>query len=139
MALISHFSKNLQKSHSGWVLRRQTPIASGGWWLHFQAPSVTRLSSTNLLTTSPKFDMLLKLFNLRFWSFPFSKSWLLGKSDPQLLIFHSLLHKSLSFRKFLMMSFHVMYGLALPPIQNPGYAYALKHEQYAYQIPVVTS
>ena len=23
------------------------------------------------------------------------------------------------------------------PIQNPGHAYALNHEQYAYQIPVV--
>ena len=30
-------------------------------------------------------------------------------------------------------------GLALPPIQNPGYAYALNHVQYAYQIPVVAS
>ena len=27
-------------------------------------------------------------------------------------------------------------GLVLPPIQNPGYAYALNHVQYAYQIPV---
>ena len=30
-------------------------------------------------------------------------------------------------------------GLALLPIQNSGYAYALNHVQYAYQIPVVTS
>ena len=47
--------------------------------------------------------------------------------------------KSLSFRKFLMMSLHVMHSLALPPIQNPGYAYALKHVQYAYEILVVAS
>ena len=30
-------------------------------------------------------------------------------------------------------------GLALLPIQNPGYAYALNHVQYAYHIPVVAS
>ena len=37
------------------------------------------------------------------------------------------------------MSLHVIYGLALPPIQNPDYAYALNHVQCAYQIPVVAS
>ena len=36
-----------------------------------------------------------------------------------------------------MTSLHVIYGLALPPIQNPRYADALNHVQYAYQIPVV--
>ena len=30
-------------------------------------------------------------------------------------------------------------GLALLPIQNPGYVYALNHVQYAYQIPVAAS
>ena len=38
-----------------------------------------------------------------------------------------------------MTSLHVMHCLALPPIQNPGYAYSLNHVQYAYQIPVVAS
>ena len=38
-----------------------------------------------------------------------------------------------------MMSLHVIYGLALTPIQNPGYAYALNHVQYAYQIQFVAS
>ena len=38
-----------------------------------------------------------------------------------------------------MTSLHVIYGLFLPPIQNPGYAYALNHVQYAYQIPIVAS
>ena len=33
----------------------------------------------------------------------------------------------------------MIFGLALPPIQNPGYAYALNHVQYAYQMPVVAS
>ena len=45
--------------------------------------------------------------------------------------------KSLSFRKFLMTSLHVIYGLALPQIPNPGYACALNYVRYAYQIPVV--
>ena len=53
--------------------------------------------------------------------------------------FHSLSHKNFSFRKFLLTSLHVIYGLALPPLQNPGYSYALNHVQYAYQIPVVAS
>ena len=39
-----------------------------------------------------------------------------------------------------MTSLHVIYGLAPPhPIQNPGYADALNHVQYAYQIPIVAS
>ena len=38
-----------------------------------------------------------------------------------------------------MTSLHGIYGLAFPPIQNPGCAYALNHVQYAYQIPVVPS
>ena len=38
-----------------------------------------------------------------------------------------------------MTSLHVICDLALPPIQNPGYTYALNHEQYVYQIPVVAS
>ena len=53
---IAIFSKTYKKSPSGWVLCPQTPIASGGWWLCPQATSVTRLSSTNLLTMSPNFD-----------------------------------------------------------------------------------
>ena len=38
-----------------------------------------------------------------------------------------------------MTSLHVIYGLGLPQIQNPGYAYALNYVQYAYQIQVVAS
>ena len=33
-----------------------------------------------------------------------------------------------------MTSLHVIYSLALPPIQNHGYDYALNHVQYAYQL-----
>ena len=81
------------------MLCPQIFIASGGWWLHLLAPSVTRLSCTNLLTPSPNFDMLVKLFNLRFYSFPFSKSWLRAKSDLKRLIFYSLSHKKSLFSK----------------------------------------
>ena len=58
------FPNTYKKSPSGWVLCPQTLIASGGWWLRPQALSVTRLSYTNLLTTSPNFDMSVILFNL---------------------------------------------------------------------------
>ena len=47
--------------------------------------------------------------------------------------------KSIFFRKFLMTSLHVIYGLALPLFQKPGYPYAFNHVQYAYQIPVIAS
>ena len=38
-----------------------------------------------------------------------------------------------------MTSLDVIYGLALPPIQNPGNAYALNHVRYTYQIPILAS
>ena len=46
--------------------------------------------------------------------------------------------KSPFFQKLLMMSLHDL-RFNPPPIQNPGYAYALNHLQYAYQILVVAS
>ena len=62
----SHFfPKTYKKSPSGRMLRPQTPIASGSWWLRPQASFVTCLSCTNLLTTSPNFDTLINLFDLR--------------------------------------------------------------------------
>ena len=100
-------------------------------------PAVTRLSCTNLLTTSPNFDVLVKLFTLRIKSFSFSKSWLRAKSDPQLLIFYSLTHKKSLFSKISDDVIARDLRFSPPPIQNPDYAYALNHVQYAYQIPVV--
>ena len=47
------FTKNYEKSPSDWGLR-------------FQPPSVIRLNCTSLLTTSPNFDIFVKLFNLTF-------------------------------------------------------------------------
>ena len=49
------FPKTYKKTPSSWVHRPQTSMASGGWWLRPQAPSVTGLSCTNLLITSPNF------------------------------------------------------------------------------------
>ena len=34
---------------------------------------------------------------------------------------------------------HVIYGFTFTSIQNPDYAYALNHVQYAYQIPIGAS
>ena len=99
------------------MLCPQSPIAFGTWRLRPLASLETRLSCTNLLTTSFSFDTLINLFDLRFSSFLFSKSWLHAKADPQLLIFHFLSHKSLSFWKFLMTLLHVIYGLA-PPLSK---------------------
>ena len=48
----------------------QTPIASGGWRLRPQALSVTRLSCTNLLTTSSNFDILVNFLTWGFSLFP---------------------------------------------------------------------
>ena len=42
---------------------------------------------------------------------------------PSFWSFILCLIKSFSFQKFLITSLHVIYGLALPPIQNPGYVY----------------
>ena len=55
---IYFFSKNLQKSHSGWGLCPQTPIAIGGWGLY----------------PSPKLDTL-HFLTISFHPLPLPKSW----------------------------------------------------------------
>ena len=54
--LNSFFSKNLQKSPSGWGLYPQTPIATGGWGLCPQTPVCDTFEYTSLLNTSSKLD-----------------------------------------------------------------------------------
>ena len=54
--LNSFFSKNLQKSPSGWGLCPQTPIAIGGWGLCPQTPVSDTFEYTSLLNTSSKLD-----------------------------------------------------------------------------------
>ena len=50
------FSKNEQKSPSGWGLCPQTPIAIGGWGLCPQTPVSDTFEYTRLLNTSSKLD-----------------------------------------------------------------------------------
>ena len=54
---IAFFSKNLQKSPSGWGLCPQTPIAFGGWGLRPQTPICDTFEYTSFLNTSPKLDI----------------------------------------------------------------------------------
>ena len=51
------FSKNLQKSPSGWGLCSQTPIATGGRGLRPQTPVCDTFEYTSLLNTSPTLDI----------------------------------------------------------------------------------
>ena len=51
---IAFFSKNLQKSPSGWVLRPQTPIVTGGGELCPHTPICDTFEYTSLLNTFPK-------------------------------------------------------------------------------------
>ena len=136
---IAFFSKNLQKSPSGWGLCPQTPIASGSWGLCPQTPLWDTFEYTSLLNTSPKLDLHFPTISLR--PFPLPKSWF-SANGLQLQIFHStisLSHKKFLFWKLLMTSLHVICGLGPPnqkswlrlwfgppPIKNPGYAYAPK-------------
>ena len=90
------FSKNYKKSPSGWVLRPQTPITSSGWGLRSHTPSVTCLSGTNLLTTSPNFDWIEKI--LTSGSSP-SSTANPGYEPNQTPSFYSLSHKKSLFSK----------------------------------------
>ena len=90
-----------------------------------RSPSVIRLSKLVYLRKSPNLDIFI--FNFCFKPSPFRKLSVTCQTRPRLLIFHStifLSHKKFLFRNFLMTSLHVIFGLPLPPIKNPGYAYA---------------
>ena len=109
--LNSFFSKNLQKSPSGWGLCPQTPVCD-------------TLQYTSLLNTSPKLDIYTFYLSV-FAPLPLSKSWF-SAIRLRLQIFHSTIslpHNKFLFRKFLMTSLYVICGLGLP-IKNSGYAYA---------------
>ena len=89
------------------------------------SPSVIRLSKLVYLHKSPNLDIFI--CNFCFKPSPFTKLSVKCQTWPRLLIFHSttsLFHKKFLFRKFLKTSLHVIFGLPLPPIKNPGYAYA---------------
>ena len=122
---IAFFSKNLQKSPSGWGLLPQTPIATRGWGLRPQTPVCETFEYTSLLNTSSKLNILIFL-SISFRPLSLPKSWL-NANGLQLQNFHSTIslpHKKFLFWKFLMTSLHVICGLGPTPIKNPGYAYA---------------
>ena len=72
---IAFFSKNLQKSPSGWGLCPQTPIATGGWGFRPQTLVCGTFEYTSLLTTSPKVRHL-HFLTISFRPLPLPKSWL---------------------------------------------------------------
>ena len=98
-----------------------------------------RLSCSNLLTASPNFDILVKIFTCSSSPSPLAKSWLRAKPYPQ-LTFHSLSRKNSLFSKISDDIIACNLRFAPPhPIQKPGYAYAINRVQCAYQITVVAS
>ena len=112
---VAFFSKNLQKSPSGWGLCPQTPITIGGWGLCPQTPVSDTFEYTSLLTHVFQVR-LLHFSTISFRSLSLPKSWQ-SAIRLRLQIFHStisLLHKKLLFRKFLMTSLRVICGLAPP-------------------------
>ena len=56
---IPFFSKNLQKSPSGWGLCPQTPITTGSWGIRPHTPVCDTFEYSSLLTMSPKFDICI--------------------------------------------------------------------------------
>ena len=119
------FQKNYKKMSSGWGLRPH-------------APPVTCLSCTNLLTTSPNFERIEKILTCRSSPSSIANPGYEPNQTPSFWFFNLCLTKSPSFQKLLMTSLHDL-QFSPPLLQSPGYAYALNHVQYAYQIPVVAS
>ena len=82
-----------------------------------RSPSVIRLSKLVYYQKSPNLDIFI--CNFWFKPSPFRKLSVTCQTRPRLLIFHStksLSHKKFLFRKFLMTSLHVIFGL--PPPQS---------------------
>ena len=91
-----------------------------------RSPSVIRLNKLVYLHKSPYLDIFI--CNFFFKPSPFRKLSVKCQTRPRLPIFHStisLSHKKFLFRKFLMTLLQVIFNLPpLPPIKNPGHAYA---------------
>ena len=87
--------------------------ATGGFISRSQ--SVIRLSKLVYLHKAPNLDIFI--CNFCFKSSPFTKLSVKCQTRPRLLIFHSmtpLSHKKFLFRKILMTSLHVIFGLGPP-------------------------
>ena len=81
--------------------------------------TVIRLSKLVYLHNFPNLDVFI--CNFFFKPSPFRKLSVKCQTRPRLLIFHStisLSHKKFLFRKFLMTSLHVVFGLPPPPNQK---------------------
>ena len=130
---IAFFSKNLQKSPSGWGLCPQTPIATGGdtfdippavWYVWVQCDT---FEYNGLLSTSPK----LGIFTFKLLVFTLSFTKILVKYQQDYSFRSSILRylcptKSSYFEIFWWR--HCMWFVVwAPPIKNPGYAYVLVH------------
>ena len=95
------------------------------WGFGPKPPSVIPLSKLVCLHTSPNLHIFI--FNFWFERPPFWKLFVKRQTRSRLLIIHSTIsssHKKFLFQKLLMTSLHVIFGLALAPIKNPGYTYA---------------
>ena len=112
----------------------QTPIASGDWGFAPRTPFEIHFSYTSLLDTSSVFN----IFKFGFKPSPFSKILVKCQTRPWLLIFHFTM--TLYHKKFLLkISGDVIacdLGFA-PPIQNPGYTYALEIFALSWKEPAV--
>ena len=120
---IAFFSKNLQKSPSGWELCPQTPIASGGWGLRPQTPVCDTFEYTSLLNTSPNLDLHILTI-----TFALSITKILVKSQrataSDLPFYDIFAPQKVPFLKISddVIACDLWFGP--PPIKNPGYAYA---------------
>ena len=101
------FSKNLQKSPSGWGLCTQTPIAIGGWGLCPQTPVCDTFEYTSLLTFT---KMLAKCHQVTALDLPFYNIF-----APQKITFSKISDD--------VIASDLWFGP--PPIKNLGYAYGL--------------
>ena len=128
--LNSFFSKNLQKSPSGWGLCPQTPIAIGGWGLCPQTPVSDTFEYTSLLNTSSKLDFYTfqqLVFALSLYQNPGKVCHQATASDlpfydifaPQKITFSQISDD--------VIACDLWFGPL--PINNPGYAYDVRSTQ----------
>ena len=118
------FSKNLQKSPSGWGLCPQTPIAIGSCGLCPQTPVSDTFEYTSLLNTSSKLDFYTfqqLVFALSLYQNP-------GKVPSGYGFRSSILRYLCPTKNYFFENFWwrhcVWFVVWAPPIKNPGYAYA---------------
>ena len=117
------FSKNLQKSPSGWGLCPQTPIAIGGWGLCPQTPVSDTFEYTSLLNTSSKLDF----YTFQQLVFALSLYQNLGKVPSSYGFRSSILRYLCPTKNYFFENFWwrhcVWFVVWAPPIKNPGCAY----------------